>query len=157
MPRGAARAQRATRQLFWLLFVSAAAALTPQEQELFNRRLDQLYGSKLVRKAATGQAVVFTGPDSGPTELETEHYGRLHAKHPVRHCCAAEECAAANARVAFVASLRRCVAGPGSAGPPVHPEHQRARSCVCLVPTLLKALHGPWQPETGKCARWQTW
>ena len=116
MPRGAARPHRATRQLFWLLLVSAAAALTPQEQELFSRRLDQLYGRKVVRKAAVEQAVVPTQTED-PKELETEHYGRLHAKHPVRHCCAAEECAAASARVAFVASLCRCDAGLVLPGP----------------------------------------
>ena len=114
MPRGAARPHAATRQLFWLLLVVAAGALTQQEQELFNKRLDQLYGrkNKVVWKAAVGQ--LSETEMEAHKELETEHYGRLHAKHPVPHCCAGEECSTASAQVAFVASLRRCGAPPGS-------------------------------------------
>ena len=96
MPRGAARPHTATRQLCLLLLLNAAAALTQQEQELFNRRIYRLYGRKEVWNTAIKQAVLATETED-LKELETEHYGRLHAKHPVRHCCAAEECAADSA------------------------------------------------------------
>ena len=39
-------------------------------------------------------------------ELNTEHYGRLHSRHPVRHCCMGEACSASQSRQAFVTSMR---------------------------------------------------
>ena len=97
--RRAARPPRAARLLYLLLLARAAATLDLQEQVLVNQRLQLLSRSQDALKQTITQ---------DPRELEEERYGRLHAKHPVRHCCVGEACAAASTRVAFVASLRRC-------------------------------------------------
>ena len=44
--------------------------------------------------------------DESEEDLNIEHYGRLHSRHPVRHCCMGEACSASQSRQAFVTSMR---------------------------------------------------
>ena len=90
---------RACHLLLLLHLVRAAPAPTPLARALVNKSVEQLNW----RQEVVDQVVKLN-----PTELQQEHYGRLQAKHPVRHCCMGEACAATRARVAVVASLRRC-------------------------------------------------
>lgn len=102
-----ARPNRAVRLLLLLVFMSKAAELSSQEQGLVNHSMEPTNR----RQAAVKQDAVLD-----PLELEKEHYGRLHASHPVRHCCVSEACASASTKVAFVASLRRCAPGRAVCG-----------------------------------------
>ena len=111
--------------LLLLVIITTADELSLQEQNLVNQSVETLSR----RPAAVKQEAVLD-----PHELEKEHYGRLHAKHPVRHCCTSEECASASARVAFVASLRRCVSRPGSMRARIHPKCCPHAACILLAP-----------------------
>ena len=119
MFKSSARPNGAICTLLLRVITIAAAELSLQEQNLLNQSVETLNR----RQVAVKQEAVLD-----PHELEKEHYGRLHAKHPVRHCCTSEECAFVSARVAFVASLRRCGPRPGSMRGSMHPKCWPARS-----------------------------
>ena len=56
--------------------------------------------------AALLLAVLLACAAGGAWEDEDNRHGRLHVRHPVRHCCLGKECAGAGTRHAFVTSIR---------------------------------------------------
>ena len=56
--------------------------------------------------AAVLLALLLARPAAGLSDEEQDQYGRLHARHPVRHCCVGAACAGRGGRHAFVTSLR---------------------------------------------------